>query len=75
MPDYEAEYVTFIKDDWRMTGGGKLTILECIKENCIITVHDSNNKEHRMTFRKSGKLFLHVIENKPLFTWNNNDLI
>jgi len=50
-------------------------ILECLKDNSMIEIIDTDNKIHKMTFQQGGKITVDKIEDKYRFYWNDDDLI
>ena len=41
----------------------------------MIKITDIDDKIHKMTFQKRGKIFFDKIEDKYRFYWNDDDLI
>ncbi len=41
----------------------------------MIEIIDIDDKIHKMTFQKRGKIFIDKIEDKYRFYWNDDDLI
>ena len=64
----------FKEDEWKITEGPPV-ILECLKDNSMIEIIDIDDKIHKMTFQKRGKIFIEKIEDKYQFDWNDDDLI
>jgi len=68
------KYVTFKEDEWKIIKELPV-ILECLKDNSMIEIIDIDDKIHKMTFQKRGKIFIEKIEDKYQFDWNDDDLI
>ena len=68
------QYVTFKEDEWKIIKELPV-ILECLKDNSMIEIIDIDDKIHKMTFQKRGKIFIDKIEDKYQFDWNDDDLI
>jgi len=68
------KYVTFKEDEWKIIKELPV-ILECLKDNSMIEIIDIDDKIHKMTFQKRGKIFIEKIEDKYQFDWDDDDLI
>jgi len=68
------KYAAFKEDEWKIIKELPV-ILQCLKDNSVIEVIDIDDKIHKMTFQKRGKLFIDKIEEKYRFYWNDDDLI
>ncbi len=64
----------FREDEWKITKGLPV-ILECLKDNSMIEIIDTDGKIHKMTFQQGGKVGIDEIENKYRVYWNDDDLI
>ena len=61
-------------DEWKIAKEHPV-ILECLKDNSVIEIVDTENKIRKMTFRQGGKIFIDKIEDEYRFYWNDDDLI
>ena len=66
--------VAFKEDEWKIIKELPI-ILECLKDNSMIEIIDIDDKIHKMTFQKRGKIFIEKIEDKYQFDWDDDDLI
>ena len=66
--------VAFKEDEWKIIKEHPI-ILECLNDNSMIEIIDIDDKIHKMTFQKRGKIFIEKIEDKYRFDWNDDDLI
>ena len=64
----------FKEDEWKIIKELPV-ILECLKDNSMIEIIDIDDKIHKMTFQKRGKIFIEKIEDKYQFDWDDDDLI
>ena len=64
----------FKEDEWKIIKELPV-ILECLKDNSMIEIIDMDDKIHKMTVQKRGKIFIEKIEDKYRFDWNDDDLI
>ena len=68
------KYAAFKEDEWKKIKEVPV-ILECLKDNSMIEIIDMDDKIHKMTFQKRGKIFFDKIEDKYRFYWEDDDLI
>jgi len=61
-------------DEWKIAKEHPV-ILECLKDNSVIEIVDTENKIRKMTFRQGGKIVIDKIEDEYRFYWNDDDLI
>jgi len=66
--------VAFKEDEWKIIKELPI-ILECLKDNSMIEIIGIDDKIHKMTFQKRGKIFIEKIEDEYRFDWNDDDLI
>ena len=66
--------VAFKEDEWKIIKEHPI-ILECLNDNSMIEIIDIDDKIHKMTFQKRGKIFIEKIEGKYRFDWDDDDLI
>ncbi len=71
---FSMKYADFKEDEWKIIKELPV-ILQCLKDNSMIKITDIDDKIHKMTFRKLGKIFFDKIEDKYRFYWNDDDLI
>jgi len=64
----------FKEDEWKITKGLPV-ILECLKDNAMIEIIDTDKKIRKMTFRQGGKIVIDKIKDEYRFYWNDDDLI
>ena len=64
----------FKGDEWEIVNELPL-IVECLKDNSMIEIIDTDKKIRKMTFRQGGKIVIDKIEDKYRFYWNDDDLI
>ena len=68
------KYADFKEDEWKIIKELPV-ILQCLKDNSMIKITDIDDKIHKMTFQKRGKIFFDKIEDKYRFYWEDDDLI
>ncbi len=66
--------VAFKEDEWKIIKEHPI-ILECLNDNSMIEIIDIDDKIHKMTFQKRGKIFIEKIEDRYQFDWDDDDLI
>jgi len=71
---FSMKYADFKEDEWKIIKELPV-ILQCLKDNSMIKITDIDDKIHKMTFQKRGKIFFDKIEDKYRFYWNDDDLI
>ena len=71
---FTMTFADFKGDEWKITKGPP-AILECLKDNSMVEIIDIDDKIHKMTFQRGGKIFIDKIEDKYRFYWNDDDLI
>ncbi len=71
---FSMKYADFKEDEWKIIKELPV-ILQCLKDNSMIEIIDIDDKIHKMTFKKRGKIFIDKIEDKYKFYWDDDDLI
>mgnify|MGYP000067240801 CR=1 FL=1 len=71
---FTMTFADFKGDEWKITKGLPVS-LECLKDNSMIEIIDTDDKIHKMTFQQGGKIFIDKIEDEYRFYWNDDDLI
>jgi len=71
---FTIAFGNFKGDEWKITEGPPV-ILECLKDNSMIEITDTDDKIHKMTFLQGGKIFIDKIKDEYRFYWNDDDLI
>jgi len=64
----------FKGDEWEIVNELPL-IVECLKDNSMIEIIDTDDKIRKMTFRQGGKIVIDKIKDEYRFYWNDDDLI
>ncbi len=71
---FSTVLVDFKGDEWKLVKEHPV-ILECLKDNSMIEILDTDKKIRKMTFRQGGKIVIDKIEDKYRVYWNDDDLI
>jgi hypothetical protein len=71
---YTKFYLDFEKDQWKEISQNPV-VFETIEDNVTIEIFDTSQIEHKLKFRKGGKIQLIRILGKFRLTWADEDLL
>jgi len=70
---HTLHYLDFSKDSWKIISNNP-AIFEAIDDNVVLTVRDISHKEHRLLFKKGGRVEYIRSVGKYRLRWDDKDL-
>ena len=70
---YTVLYLDFPSEFWRLVSNNP-TIFETLVGNVVLEIRDTSHKEHKLVFKKGGKIEYMRSVGKYRLKWNNEDL-
>ena len=70
---HTLHYLDFSEDSWKIISN-KPAIFEAIDDNVVLTVRDISHKEHRLLFKKGGRVEYIRSVGKYRLRWDDKDL-
>ena len=67
-------YLDFPSEFWRLVSNNP-TIFETLVDNVVLEIRDTSHKEHKLVFKKSGKIEYMRSVGKYRLKWNDEDLV
>ena len=70
---HTLHYLDFSPESWGIVSNNP-TIFEAIDDNVILNIRDVSHKEHKLVFKKGGRIeYIRSVGNYRL-RWDDNDL-
>ena len=70
---HTTHYLDFPSEFWRLVSNNP-TIFETLVDNVVLEIRDTSHKEHKLVFKKGGKIEYMRSVGKYRLRWNDEDL-
>ena len=70
---HTTHYLDFPSESWKLVSNNP-TIFETMADNVVLEIRDTSHKEHKLVFKKGGKIEYMRSVGKYRLKWNNEDL-
>ena len=67
-------YPDFSPESWKIVSNNP-AIFETLSDNVVLDIRDISHKEHRLVFKKGGRVEYMRSIGKYRLKWNDNDLV
>ena len=71
---YTVLYLDFLQGSWKLVSNNP-TIFETTVDNVVLGIRDISHTEHKLVFKKGGKLEYMRSVGKYRLKWNDEDLV
>ena len=71
---HTTHYLDFPSEFWRLVSNNP-TIFETLVDNVVFEIRDISHKEHKLVFKKGGKIEYMRSVGKYRLKWNDEDLV
>ena len=71
---YTVHYLDFSSEFWKLLSNNP-TIFETVVDNVVLEIRDTSHKEHKLAFKKGGKIEYIRSVGKYRLKWNDEDLV
>jgi len=71
---YTVHYLDFLSESWKLVSNNP-TIFETTVDNVVLDIRDISHTEHKLVFKKGGKLEYMRSVGKYRLKWNDEDLV
>ena len=71
---HTLHYLDFSPESWK-TVSNNPTVFEAIVDNIVLNVRDISHREHKLIFKKGGRIEYMRSVGKYRLRWNANDLM
>jgi len=71
---YTVYYLDFSPESWKLVSNNP-TIFETTVDNVVLDIRDISHTEHKLVFKKGGKLEYMRSVGKYRLKWNDEDLV
>ena len=71
---YTVHYLDFLSESWKLVSNNP-TIFETTVDNVVLDIRDISHTEHKLVFKKGGKLEYIRSVGKYRLKWNDEDLV
>ena len=66
-------YLDFSPESWKIISNNP-AVFEAVDDNIVLNIRDISHKEHKLVFKKGGKVEYIRSVGKYRLRWNDNDL-
>ena len=70
---HTVQYLDFCQESWKIVSNNP-TIFEAMDDNVVLDIRDVSHKEHKLMFKKGGKVEYIRSIGKYRLKWNDDDL-
>ena len=70
---HTVQYLDFSQESWKIVSNNP-TIFEAMDDNVVLDIRDVSHKEHKLMFKKGGKVEYIRSIGKYRLKWNDDDL-
>ena len=70
---HTTHYLDFPSESWKIVSNNP-TIFEALDNNLILSIRDVSHREHKLVFKKGGRIEYIRSVGKYRLRWNDNDL-
>ena len=71
---HTLHYLDFSPESWKIISNNP-TIFEAVEDNVVLNIRDISHREHKLVFKKGGRIEYMRSVGKYRLKWNDNDLI
>ena len=71
---HTVHYLDFSSESWKLVSNNP-TIFEAIVDNVVLEIRDISHRDHKMVFKKGGKIEYMRSIGKYRLKWNDEDLV
>ena len=71
---HTIHYLDFSSESWKLVSNNP-TIFEAIVDNVVLEIRDISHRDHKMVFKKGGKIEYMRSIGKYRLKWNDEDLV
>ena len=71
---HTVQYLDFSQESWKIVSNNP-TIFEAMDDNVVLDIRDVSHKEHKLMFKKGGKVEYIRSIGKYRLKWNDDDLV
>ena len=71
---YTTHYLDFPSESWKILSNNP-TIFEALDDNVVLDIRDLSQREHKLVFKKGGRIEYMRSVGKYRLKWNNEDLV
>ena len=70
---HTIQYLDFSSESWKIISNNP-AIFEAMDDNIVLNIRDVSDKEHRLTFKKGGRIEYMRSVGKYRLRWDDKDL-
>jgi len=70
---HTIQYLDFSSESWKIISNNP-AIFEAMDDNIVLNIRDVSHKEHRLTFKKGGRIEYMRSVGKYRLRWDDKDL-
>ena len=71
---HTLHYLDFSPESWKIVSNNP-TVFEAMDDDVVLNVRDISHREHKLIFKKGGRIEYMRSVGKYRLRWNDNDLI
>ena len=71
---HTLHYLDFSPESWKIISNNP-AIFEALSDNQVLSIRDISHKEHRLVFKKGGRIEYMRSVGKYRLQWNDDDLM
>ena len=71
---HTLHYLDFSPESWKIISNNPV-IFEAIDDNVFLNIHDESHREHKLVFKKGGRIEYIRSIGKYRLKWNDDDLM
>ena len=71
---YTVHYLDFLQESWKLLSNNP-TIFETTVDNVVLDIRDISHAEHKLVFKKGGKIEYMRSVGKYRLKWDDKDLV
>ena len=71
---HTLHYLDFSPESWKIVSNNP-TVFEAMDDNVVLNVRDISHREHKLIFKKGGRIEYMRSVGKYRLRWNANDLM
>ena len=71
---YTVHYLDFSPESWKLVSNNP-AIFEAVSDNVVLNIRDMSHVDHKLVFKKGGKIEYMRSIGKYRLRWNDDDLV
>ena len=71
---YTVHYLDFSSESWKLVSNNP-AVFETVVDNVVLDIRDISHIEHKLVFKKGGRIEYMRSIGKYRLKWNNEDLV